>query len=179
MKKTKNLLNFNVDRDLEFKAFRQVDLVFGRGLSFDIDRGLSFDASRDLGFGIRGIKFRGYVCPECGAAVTKGVDDCYNCGIRFKWPNKGEKKSASRPKPPAMNRGVRDSWPSVPETFLCPVCGRMLQVGTDSCPGCNLIFRINSQNNACTQCGGSMAPQDRFCRVCGTPRNTGAGKEVS
>ena len=83
MKDSAKLLSFNVNRNLKFKVFRGVSFNLDRSLDFDNDRDLSFDSGRDLGFGKRGVIFRGYVCPVCGAPVAKDASKCDECDVQF------------------------------------------------------------------------------------------------
>ncbi len=63
-----DVLEFNPNRDLAFNPNR--DRLFDpeRNLLFDPQRSLDFDPGRDLPFGKRGVVFRGFICPICGAS---------------------------------------------------------------------------------------------------------------
>src|SRR6266571_2592647 len=78
-----DLLNFNSDRELEFTPGRPLEFDARRPLEFDSRRALEFNANRDLGFGRRGVVFRGFVCPICGALVTEDAKRCNECGTVF------------------------------------------------------------------------------------------------
>ncbi len=163
MRDSAKLLNFNLNRDLNFDAYRGVSVDVNRALYFDKYRSLSFDLDRDLGFGKRGIIFRGYVCPVCKAPVDVDASQCGGCGVRFQKEKKKGSKSIPREsrikrKPPARkvpkkkNTNVRKASPKVTppakknrDTFRCPICGIPLYVGTATCPGCGLMFS-NSAN---------------------------------
>ncbi|MCK5397276.1 MAG: zinc ribbon domain-containing protein [Thermoplasmata archaeon] len=186
MKNSSKLLNFNVNRDLKFKVFRGVDFNVRRNLAFNLNRDLFFDVNRDLGFGKRGVVFRGYVCPICGAPVAKDASDCDECGVQFEqtvtrkekrtqkktW-DRGErqqappKKSAQKKKPPAKKK----SPPKPPaskqrrSTFQCPVCGKLLYVGATKCPGCNVTFSTG-QKIAAPKKPEYSAPVAEFCQNC-------------
>lgn len=203
MKDSSKLLSFNINRDLKFKIFRGVGFNLNRDLEFNSDRDLSFDSGRDLGFGKRGVIFRGYVCPVCGAPVAKDAAECDECDVQFQrtvtrkekrsqkksW-DRGEiqrsppKKSRSKkrpPKPPASK--ARRS------TFQCPVCGKLLYVGTSRCPGCDVIFNVDTRKAKsppkpkaraaapgivyCLKCNYKIPPADKFCRRCGATRPGG------
>lgn len=197
MKDSSKLLSFNVNRNLKFKEFRGVDFNTGRKLLFDVDRGLSFDVNRDLGFGKRGVVFRGYVCPVCGAPVAKDAAECDECGVQFEQNVRGRKeKPAAQTK--KWTRGERQttkpktrpkSGQKRRSTFECPICGKMLYVGTARCPGCDTIFDLKSGSQPdrkvkaqqqgrsaapgviyCNNCNYRIPPTDRFCRRCGSPR---------
>ena len=198
MKDSSKLLNFNVGRKLGFDPYRRAGIDIDRNLSFDVDRGLSFNLDRDLGFGKRGVLFRGYVCPACGASVGKDDPQCGECGVKFEqrakskeaktkertW-ERGKKTSKSKssktkkPKSKAPEKKIRD-------TFQCPVCGKLLYVGASTCPGCNIDFDISkkserkatrsalpSGDELCSSCGYSIPPNDKFCRICGTRKQAG------
>ena len=203
MKDSSKLLNFNVDRELSFNPDRRVGINIQRNLSFDVDRGLSFNLDRDLGFGKRGVLFRGYVCPVCGASVGKDDPQCEECGVKFEkrvkskeaktkertW-ERGKKKTKSkssktkRSRPKAAEKKRRD-------TFQCPVCGKLLYVGTSTCPGCDIDFDISKKSERkvtrsappssdvlCSSCGYTIPPGDKFCRRCGTRKQAG-GESVT
>lgn len=154
MKDSSKLLSFNINRDLKFKAFREVCFNLNRDLKFDSDRDLSFDSSRDLGFGKRGIIFRGYVCPVCGAPVAKDAANCDECKVQFEQSvTRKEKRSQKKP----WDRGERQHTPAKKSTskkspakppasktrrstFQCPVCGKLLYVGASKCSGCDVTF---------------------------------------
>ena len=69
-------LDFDHDRDLQFDSDRELGFDAGRARGFGPERDLGFDADRDLPFGRRGVVFRGYVCPVCGASVTADAPSC-------------------------------------------------------------------------------------------------------
>ncbi len=211
MKNSSKLLNFNINRDLKFKVFREVKFNLDRDLFFNFDRDLSFDVNRDLGFGKRGVVFRGYVCPVCGAPVTKDALECDDCHVKFEqistrkekrsqkktWDRGDRKQTPSKkskaPKKPAAKK--IQSKPLVSKqrrsTFGCPVCGKLLYVGTQKCPGCDVVFSANPKIPAkksppkqhqratapgvvyCVKCNYSIPPVDKFCRRCGASRPSG------
>ncbi len=160
MKDSSKLLSFNINRDLKFKAFRGVGFNLNRNLAFDSDRDLLFDSSRDLGFGKRGVIFRGYVCPVCGAPVAKDAAECDECDVRFertvtRKEKRSQKKSWDRGKrqrtSPKKSGSAKKSSPKPPasktrrSTFQCPVCGKLLYVGASRCPGCDVIFNTDTR----------------------------------
>ena len=200
MKDSSKLLSFNINRDLKFKAFRGVGFNLNRNLSFDSDRDLTFDSSRDLGFGKRGVIFRGYVCPVCGAPVAKDASKCDECDVQFertvtRKEKRSQKKSwdrGERRKSPPKKSKSKKSPPKSPSrktrrsTFQCPVCGKLLYVGTSKCPGCDVVFNeetrkakskpIQKERAAapgivyCIKCNSKIPPVDKFCRRCGATR---------
>lgn len=221
MKDSSKLLSFNINRDLKFKAFRVADFNPDRDLAFDLNRNLSFDSGRDLGFGKRGVIFRGYVCPVCGAPVAKDASKCDECDVQFertvtRKEKRSQKKSwarGERSKTPPKKSKSRKSKSSakapkkVPSkqpaskqrrsTFQCPVCGKLLYVGTSVCPSCDVSFSAGrkvptkkspprQQARAaapgivyCQKCNYSIPPTDKFCRRCGSTRPKGSGTTVS
>ncbi|MBA3044886.1 MAG: zinc ribbon domain-containing protein [Candidatus Thermoplasmatota archaeon] len=209
MKDSAKLLNFNVNRELNFSVFRSVDVNTRRALSFQINRDLNFSSNRDLGFGKRGVVFRGYVCPICGAPVAKNAPQCAECGVKFEQPAKEQKKEIRQnewdrelgnqepdqaPDKPTRKASPKSSRVQAPErrsTFGCPVCGKVLYVGTERCPGCAAQFTSSTaippppQGNSdvqttviCTNCNSSIQPKDQFCRRCGSARPKGSGKTL-
>jgi ribosomal protein L40E len=219
MKDSAKLLNFNVNRELKFSVFRPVDFNTRRELSFNLNRDLSFNTNRDLGFGKRGVVFRGYVCPICRAPVAKNAPQCDECGVKFEQPAKQQvQKSTVRKnewdrnkstqeadavsnesemppsqKSPRIHERDEPSQVKTPErrsTFGCPVCGKILYVGVERCPGCSAQFgastaapsppqNANAQSTVfCTNCNFSIPPSDRFCRRCGSARPKGSGNTL-
>lgn len=195
MKDSATLLNFNVNRELTFPVCRKVDFQDARGLSFDHNRELGFSQNRDLGFGKRGVVFRGYVCPVCKAPVARDAPQCDECGTAFKQqPQPKQQKKAptwervdpDKEEPVAGKQAVppRKEVPpgKVRETFVCPVCEKILYVGVESCPGCHTRFaspgnvpppntiKIAQGTVNCANCNYTIPPADRFCRRCGSPR---------
>jgi predicted amidophosphoribosyltransferase len=83
MQDSAKLLSFETRRTLNFNSSRALSIPVGRRLQFDLNRELGFDASRRLPFGRRGVLFRGYVCPVCGAAVLIDAKECDECGVAF------------------------------------------------------------------------------------------------
>jgi len=174
MKDSSKLLNFNVNRNLKFKEFRGVSFNLNRERGFNPNRDMFFDSNRDLGFGKRGVVFRGYVCPVCGAPVAKDASECDECNVQFqkvttRKEKRSQKKNWSRgerhTKPPKKSASkkspTRKSPPKSPasspkapskkvakqrrSTFQCPVCGKQLYVGTSKCPGCDVAFDIGQK----------------------------------
>ena len=163
MKDSAKLLSFNVNRDLKFKAFRGVNFNVNRDLAFNLDRNLGFDSSRDLGFGKRGVIFRGYVCPVCGAPVAKDAAKCDECNVQFertvtRKEKRSQKKTWDRGEikrtPPKKSKSTKKSPPKPPANktrrsiFQCPVCGKMLYVGASKCPGCDVSFSTGQKTPA-------------------------------
>ncbi|MCK5397608.1 MAG: hypothetical protein KAJ33_05105 [Thermoplasmata archaeon] len=190
MKDSAKLLTFNVNRDLKFKVFRGVSFNLNRNLAFDSGRDLSFNSKRDLGFGKRGVVFRGYVCPVCGAPVAKDASKCDECGVKFektvtRKEDRAKKKTWARgtrertkPKKPKASKKsassttiAKKSPPKSPagrqrrSTFQCPVCSKLLYVGATKCPGCNVIFNTGQKVPA-TKKPTRSAPQEVFCQSC-------------
>ena len=214
MKDSSKLLSFNINRDLKFKAFRGVGFDVRRNLAFDSNRDLLFDSSRDLGFGKRGVIFRGYVCPVCGAPVAKDASKCDECGVQFEktitrkekrsqkktW-DRGERQRAPPKKSAPKSSAAKKSPPKPPaskqrrSTFQCPVCGKLLYMGTSRCPGCDVIFNEEPRQAVesppkskaraaapgivyCLKCNYQIPPTDKFCRRCGATRPS-SGTTVS
>jgi len=190
MKDSSKLLTFNVNRDLKFKVFRNVNFNLDRDLAFNLNRNLIFDVNRDLGFGKRGVIFRGYVCPVCGAPVAKDASECDECGVKFEQTTTRKEKRKQKKK---WDRGERHqtkpgrstsasgsatkkaaSKPSTSQqrrsTFQCPVCGKVLYVGAARCPGCDTVFSAGQTLPESDDRPGqerAAASETVFCETCG------------
>jgi predicted amidophosphoribosyltransferase len=185
MKDSSKMLNFNLNRTLKFDTGRSVNFDINRTLEFNSDRDLEFDLNRDLGIRNRGVVFRGYVCPVCGASVAKDAINCDECSVRFKpmeetttktessWERgkkvasssskkhrSGSKKSKTGSKKSGKKRQGRR------ETFQCPVCGKLLYRGTAVCPGCDLEF-ITSGSGKKKAHQKPKHTQQPICSSCG------------
>lgn len=83
MQDSAKLLGFDTSRALNFDLNRALQFTVGRPVDFDSQRALNFDFRRGLPFGVRGVIFRGYVCPVCGAQVYADAKECDECGTAF------------------------------------------------------------------------------------------------
>lgn len=188
MKDTSKLLNFNVDRELNFDPSKGVDFESQRDLVFDQDRDLSFDLNRELDIRMRGVIFRGYVCPACGAAVASDATDCDECGVLFKPTVKEEKKktkkswvrgektsgSSTEAGPPTHEKSHSKKQRSKKaskrqkqrDTFQCPICSKLLYTGTGTCPGCEMEFGTSEQHEKKPQ-ANTRQVEPRLCTSCG------------
>ena len=160
MRDSTKLLNFNLDRELNFHAYRNIDIDAERALEFNLNRAISCDLNRDLGFGKRGIIFRGYVCPVCKASIAADAAQCDECGVTFlkntettkkKTTTKSKQKTKIKPpvrkapKQRANKKTIPKTAKKIRDTFMCPICGIPLYVGTASCPGCGLMFSSSAE----------------------------------
>src|SRR6266540_719051 len=145
-----DLLNFNPDRKLEFVPGRPLEFDARRPLEFDSRRALEFNANRDLGFGRRGVVFRGFVCPICGALVTEDAKRCNECGAVF---DDGSRASG----PPA---------PTVPDKTVPP-----------KKPKAPAAPARSPATTSCAYCGAKLKRADTFCWNCGA-RTSGASEVV-
>jgi len=178
------MLNFNSDRELKFDTRRGLDFDTQRNLLFNSDRELGFDVDRDLGIRNRGVVFRGYLCPVCGASVAKDASDCDECSVRFKpmeestketksqW-QRGKKISSSSSKKPKLkskrkpkSKKSSTKKQSSRQTFPCPVCGKLLYTGTAVCPGCELEF-MTSDSGKKKAPSRPKQPSEPVCGSCG------------
>ena len=76
----KKFLQFDADRKLQFDPRRPLGFTSDRELLFDPNRPLGFDFTRKLVFGVRGVVFRGNVCPNCQALAMAIDTECPQCG---------------------------------------------------------------------------------------------------
>ena len=144
-------LNFDPNRKLEFEPGRPLQFDSGRPLEFQPSRELEFQPNRDLGFGHRGIVFRGYICPICGALVSPDATQCNECGAVFEGPPTppppapppaappaGRRRGAARP-PTQASRPAAP--PEKPGITYCPYCGVQLHGGDAFCWNCGTRVR--------------------------------------
>ncbi|MEW5936636.1 MAG: hypothetical protein AB1665_02305 [Candidatus Thermoplasmatota archaeon] len=177
MKDGSKLLGFNPRRELSFNPRREI--------GFDPRRRLSFDSSRQLPFGRRGVVFRGYVCPVCGALVDPAALMCDECGVKF---------SARESAPPATQpvsppKEGRQKGKRMQDGFACPVCATTLPVGIKNCPKCGVLFSTDKHVAppparmvmSCPRCGIKVAAEGDYCPRCGeaiSPRARAAHVKV-
>lgn len=143
-----DILNFNPDRELAFDPQRELGFSPGRALTFDPGRSLAFHPNRDLGFGRRGVVFRGYVCPICGALSSEDATRCDECGTVF---DRGDR--AAGPSTPGM-------VPAAPET------GRKTPEKTRETA--RAPAAAPRPTAYCAFCGAKLHPGDRYCWNCGS-----------
>ncbi|MCI0496801.1 MAG: hypothetical protein L0Z54_00680 [Thermoplasmata archaeon] len=146
---SKKLLNFNPDREYLFRWPRGVDFDLSRRLLFDPERELFFDADRELDIRMRGVIFRGNVCPGCGGLVLQDALRCDGCGHVFEKRAEAMRTHARRieRKWGSRDRGANGDSPTgsgpsgegpVAGTFRCHICGTLLYAGTARCPICGI-----------------------------------------
>ncbi len=139
-------LNFDPNRKIGFDPSRPLEFDTGRPLEFQPSRELEFQPNRDLGFGRRGVVFRGYICPICGALVAPDAKSCNECGTVFEGPPTppppappappaapppGKKPPAAKPPvPPPKKPATR------PGVAFCAYCGVQLHTGDEFCWNC-------------------------------------------
>jgi predicted amidophosphoribosyltransferase len=153
---SEGILGFNLNRDLHFDHERRVGFDLNRDLVFNQDRELIFDVDRELNIRMRGVVFRGYVCSKCGAPALPEAKICDECGAEFtKAKEKGDKpkmvwergKKVTKKKPKKPKKAPRKKAPQTRRkkkgkrgTFYCPVCGKLLYVGSNFCTTCGTMF---------------------------------------
>jgi len=144
-------LNFDPNRKLEFEPGRSLGFDTGRPLEFQPSRELEFQPNRDLGFGQRGVVFRGYVCPICGALVAPDATSCNECGTVFEGP----------PTPPPPKPPVTPPPTKRPPTSRPPVPGPPVSAPRKPVPPAKpgVIY--------CAYCGVQLHTGDTFCWNCG------------
>lgn len=143
-------LNFDPNRKLGFEPGRPLDFETGRPLDFQPARDLDFQPNRDLGFGHRGVVFRGYVCPICGALVASDATGCNECGAVFEGP---PSPPPTPPPPPNRAPASRAPTPSpkkpasadAPPVAYCAYCGVRLHKGDAFCWNCGAVTKRGSE----------------------------------
>ncbi len=143
-------LNFDPNRELEFEPGRPLEFDTGRPLDFQPTRELEFQPNRDLGFGHRGVVFRGYICPICGALVAPDATSCNECGTVFEGP-----PTPPPPTPPAtpdrrpatkLPPARKPVIPQSPNAGFCAYCGVKLHAGDAFCWNCGAIATRGSES---------------------------------
>ncbi len=141
-------LNFDPNRKLEFEPGRPLEFDSGRPLDFQPSRELEFQPNRDLGFGHRGVVFRGYICPICGALVAPDATSCNECGAVFEGPPSPPPPTPpATPAPPpvptpgAPPRRPAASQPNGPAAAYCTNCGVLLHKGDAFCWNCGAVTK--------------------------------------
>ena len=200
MQDSAKLLGFSASRALNFNSSRALSIPIDRQLQFDSDRDLSFDFSRELPYGKRGVLFRGYACPVCGAGVYADAKRCDECGVAFAAPQaerippkatktksqdyREQKNMQSRKAP---QQPVKKAQPMAappirkPTTFQCPVCNAPVPVGSASCPKCTVQFVFQASPPPpedalvlCPICDLKASSRTDYCTRCGEPLSPGA-----
>ena len=163
-----DVLDFNPNRDLGFDSDRERGFDSARSRQFDPDRDLKFDPDRDLGFGKRGVVFRGYVCPVCGAAVGETDPSCAECHAVFE-PKEVPRARAPPPPiaPPAAPPAAAPRYPPPPP----PTDVRPPPPPVRTYP--QPPKRTDARN--CVFCGARVTTTDAFCWNCGNRMYAGPG----
>ena len=182
-----NLLNFNASRDLGFSHLRELEFDLNRTLNFDPNRDLVFQPNRDLGFGKRGVLFRGYACPNCGAIVSPDATSCSECGAEFQTPeirgaplkavvqtSKFEREGEPAPAPPPQ----MPPPPAPRSAPLPPPPMRASPRPPAPTPTAAPSTTAPSASRFCPNCGARSWQGDMFCWNCGA-RFTGSAKVVT
>ncbi|HYM39951.1 MAG TPA: zinc ribbon domain-containing protein [Thermoplasmata archaeon] len=146
-------LNFDPSRKLEFDSARPLEFDSGRPLDFPPSRELEFQPNRDLGFGQRGVVFRGYICPICGALVSPDATSCNECGTVFEGPPTSPPPAPPRAPPrggaaPASSppaSAPRKAAPAKPSVAYCTFCGVQLHAGDAFCWNCGAQAKGGSE----------------------------------
>lgn len=157
-----DILNFNPERNLGFDPDRTLGFTPGRHLQFNPGRELDFQPNRDLGFGHRGIVFRGYVCPICGALASEDATKCTECGAIFESTPRAQGPPV--PAAPPESRDREKARRGSPETQAAG--------GPPE-----LTARRGEKARFCAFCGAKLKPTDSFCWNCGA-RSIGTAEAV-
>ncbi len=164
------VLNFDHNRNLGFDSGRDVEFDLDRTMTFDLDRDLSFDLDRDMDIRMRGVVFRGRTCPKCGALTYPDAIACDECGASLgaKKERAKEKKRVweTEEKVPEPPKEIYEKVePPRPEaavqsgTFYCPVCGKLLYVGSNFCTNCGTMFGAVRYMEQDSRQGAASYPQ--------------------
>lgn len=132
-------MNFNPSRKLEFDVGRPLQFDSRRPLVFDPQRDLGFAPNRNLGFGRRGVVFRGFVCPICGAMVAEDAVRCGECGAVFEsTPRAAGPPTPTLEKPAPKPKGRPAAPPTAqrPRAAFCAFCGVELKATDMFCWNC-------------------------------------------
>ena len=139
-------LNFDPNRKLEFEPGRPLGFDPGRPLDFQPSRELEFQPNRDLGFGHRGVVFRGYVCPICGALVSPDAKRCNECGAVFEGPPAPPQPASPSPRSGSRQPPLRKLAPKQPPgVTYCGYCGVRLLAGDAFCWNCGGVTTKGSE----------------------------------
>lgn len=141
-------LNFDPNRKLAFETSRPLDFQTGRPLDFQPSRALGFQPNRDLGFGQRGVVFRGYVCPVCGALMAPDAPSCNECGTMFggQPAPPAEAPPAVPEPPPAAPPPAKASAATQPaKVAYCAYCGVKLRAGDAYCWNCGSVAKQGAE----------------------------------
>ena len=149
---------------LDFDPNRPLGFDLNRDLSFDSDRDLGFHVNRDLGFGKKGVVFRGFVCPVCGASVTETDPSCTNCGAAFEKPKTARIQAPKVAANPAPAAASFPPPPAIPPPPPPPPPVRFPMPPK----------RIDAHN--CPVCGARLSTTDTFCWNCGNRVYAGSGR---
>ena len=156
------LLEFDPRRRREFDPNRGLEFEPNRPLEFDPRRPREFQPNRDLGFGRRGVVFRGYVCPVCGALTTATAVQCNECGANFEGT-----APAVGPAPPRAGSGPARPAAPKPTSAAPPTAEPAPAPAGATAKGRGTVF--------CTVCGARLWENDAFCWNCGGRVSGGSG----
>jgi predicted amidophosphoribosyltransferase len=164
MQDSAKLLGFDARRALNFDSSRELSIDLNRALQFDLDRDLSFDPARPLPFGKRGVLFRGYVCPVCGAAVLLDAKECDECGVAFASAPPEPKTPAKEPGRPLSQKAAERQPPKYGPT----------QTTARKQPQRQAARRPEAPGRAEAPQAPAQRPRTFQCPVCNTQVPTGS-----
>jgi rubrerythrin len=135
-----------------------------------------------------------FMCPNCGAFISKTATGCGSCGIVFE-ADDGEAAVEEGPDTcpmckaelPAGNvtcpacgfdasleKDVDGHWyKDRAEIFMCPACGAFMSAGANSCPNCGVVLEGEEEPEpesgaaACPNCGAPVGEGGAACLECG------------
>ena len=74
-----------------------------------------------------------FLCPECGAFISKSAKRCEVCGAVFEEGPPEVSELAPEPE-------IVEEEEEIPELYICPACGRFIRRDVRKCPHCKATF---------------------------------------
>ena len=122
-----------------------------------------------------------FICPECGAFLSIGAEECGNCGVVFE-PELEEE--VVEPEPEKVPEPEIEEEKH--ELFICPGCGGFYSKGAEECATCGITLppeievevseRLEPEYEEekpsvlllCPDCGAFIKPEATHCSICGS-----------
>jgi uncharacterized repeat protein (TIGR01451 family) len=74
-----------------------------------------------------------FLCPECGAFISKAAKRCEVCGATFEEGAPEARELKAEPE-------IVEEGEEIPELYICPACGRFIGRDVRKCPHCSASF---------------------------------------